>query len=164
MPLQRDVGFRIECRKGARIASVWGVLCAAQLLKILKAESMEQLLLKWYSSQYANKERYIHHPNCCFPSVALPSRQRTLTPPSILRTVGFPDLGVTRQEKGRISLQNGSSFLSHITSDLSRTPIMLTGHDGEYRSLRHGLCPHSTVCLVSKTGSTESLIMLLPKT
>ena len=42
---------------------------------------------------------------------------------------------------------------------------MLTGHDGEYGSLKPGSYPHSTECLVSKTGNTKySLIMLFLKT
>ena len=74
----------------------------------------------------------------------------------------FLRFGVARQEKGRISLQNCSSCLSHISSDLSRRPIVLTGHDGEYGSLRPGSYPYSTECLVSKTGNTESLTNHVP--
>ena len=39
---------------------------------------------------------------------------------------------------------------------------MLTGHDGEYGSLRPGSYPYSTECLVSKTGNTESLTNHVP--
>jgi hypothetical protein len=131
----------------------WPLLCTAP--SIPKAEPLEQMLLKWYSSQNPNKESYIHHPHCCFPSLALPSRQNILAPPSILYTVVLWKLSqIWGSQAGgekasrMVGMVAFACYKHHQTCEhLLWVVPMIIRHDGEYRSLRLGPCPHYSECM-----------------